>query len=131
MTFRHSRVTGTIGRVLQLPQSPTNHAQLLILYSCHLFTKFRFLLPKPRIPGFFRLYSVGTMSDMAAEIAQALLTAMDTEEPFRLLKTLPARLEELWAIEAQSASADVRDTISRVSCSLNPRLGKLGRGNIA
>lgn len=46
---------------------------------------------------------------MAVKAAEALLTAMDTEEPFRLLRTLPGKLEELWAIERQDASAEVCD----------------------
>ena len=54
------------------------------------------------------------MSDTAADAAHALLVAMETEEPFRLLRTLPEKLERLWVTERQDASAEVCDPIPPV-----------------
>lgn len=54
------------------------------------------------------------MSDTATETAQTLLAAMDAEEPFQLLKALPEKIEELWAIERQGLSSEVRDATPRV-----------------
>ena len=76
------------------------------------------------------LLFVGTMSDIVAEIAQAFLAAMDTEEPFRLLRTLPEKLKELWAIEAQSAPVDVCGAVFRISYFAYPCSGTSSRGNI-
>ena len=71
------------------------------------------------------------MSDTAVDAAQALLVAMDTEEPFRLLRALPGKLEELRAIEWQSATfAEVRDAVFHVCvCPLSLRLGTSRGGN--
>lgn len=70
------------------------------------------------------------MTDVAAETAQAFLTAMDTEEPFQLLRTLPGKLEELWAIEVQSASVDVCDATPHIFHSFDLRLETPSGGNI-
>ena len=53
--------------------------------------------------------------DMAKEVARALLMAMNTEETFQLLRTLPERLKELSAIESQTAPIDVRNATPLIS----------------
>ena len=55
---------------------------------------------------------------------------MDAEEPFQLLKALPGKIEELWEIERQSASSEVRDTTPLFLSSLNLHLGTPSGGNI-
>lgn len=47
------------------------------------------------------------MADVAAKTADALLTAMDVEEPFRLLRTLPGRLQELRLVEGRRVDSEV------------------------
>ena len=70
------------------------------------------------------------MSGTAAETAQTLLAAMDAEEPFQLLKTLPGKMEELWAIQRQTASSEVRDTTPHVLSPLILHLETPSGGNI-
>lgn len=43
----------------------------------------------------------------AVETGRALLAAMNTEEPFKLLSALPQRLEELCAIQSRQGSTEV------------------------
>jgi hypothetical protein len=86
--------------------------------------------PHSQIFGFHHPSFAGTMSDKAIETAQALLAAMDTEEPFRLLRTLPGKLEELRAMEGQSMLAEVCDTVPHVFRFLSLRLGMPRGGNI-
>lgn len=50
------------------------------------------------------------MTDVAAKTADALLTAMDAEEPFQLLRTLPGRLRELCEVERQRVDSEVRES---------------------
>lgn len=50
------------------------------------------------------------MADVAAKTADALLTAMDAEEPFRLLRALPGRLQELCEVERQRVDSEVRES---------------------
>lgn len=47
------------------------------------------------------------MADVTAKTADALLTAMDAEEPFRLLRTLPGRLQELSVADRQRTDSEV------------------------
>ena len=70
-------------------------------------------------------------SGEAVETAQALLEAMDTEEPFRLLRTLPGKLEELRRIEGQRMFAEVWNAVPPFFCPLNLRSGSSRGGNIA
>jgi hypothetical protein len=49
------------------------------------------------------------MTDVVVKAADVLLTAMDAEEPFRLLRTLPGRLQELCVIEGRRADSEVRE----------------------
>ena len=68
------------------------------------------IVSRPSYPSRCRIAVVcGTMTDVVAKTADVLLTAMDTEEPFRLLRTLPGRLQELCAFEGQRANSEVRE----------------------
>jgi len=55
----------------------------------------------------------------ATEAGRALLAAMNTEEPFKLLSTLPQRLEELCAIQGHRESTEVSQAVLPLSGLLN------------
>jgi len=49
-----------------------------------------------------------TILDTATETGRALLEALDVEEPFRLLNTIPEKLQELCTIGGHRESTTVR-----------------------
>lgn len=51
----------------------------------------------------------------AAETGRALLDAMDAEEPFRLLSTIPEKLQELYTIGGRRESTVVRFIVALLS----------------
>lgn len=51
----------------------------------------------------------------AAETGRALLDAMDAEEPFRLLSTIPGKLQELCTVGGRLESTVVRFTVTPLS----------------
>lgn len=55
----------------------------------------------------------------ATEAGRALLAAMNAEEPFTLLSTLPQRLEELCTIQGRQESAEVSQTVLSLPGLLN------------
>ena len=52
------------------------------------------------------------MANAAAKTADAFLTAMDGEEPFHLLRTLPERLRESCVVERQRVEKEVGESTS-------------------
>ena len=71
---------------------------------------------------------VGAAPYTATETGRALLTAMDVEEPFQLLSTLPRKLQELRSIGGHRESTTVMRTAIPLSrTSQHPSLGAAHR----